>query len=532
MRGTNTTYVLLLGVAGIVGLTGSAERNDVPTERRHHLSADTPVPDEVISRAVTLVNEGGDLPVLHEVTARAVTVVNEAGELPAPEEAISRAVTVVNEAGELPAPGEAISRAVTVFSCQSTEPDCNDNGLADTCDIDAGHSQDCNGNGVPDECDIAKETSQDCNLNGIPDECVGCEDGCECGNSDFCDGVEICDPVLGCQPSPPVDCDDGVGCTIDSCNESTDSCDNDPNDAPCDNGQFCDGSEWCHPAEDCQPGTDPCSGLICDEEHDYCPGPPELPSDVKHQASKHRYLSVDTSVNALIDMALKVEIVSMRRCSGDPSRACTGDDDCEAAVAGSGTCVEHADVGTAGPWWVQAPQQEPLGCIPGPCGDEDWFASVDSTLYFDTWTLETLHVGDCEIIPVATYEIRACAPPDGVVCSDPLTIGTIEQPFVSPGFRGNYGDVAGAVEPVTESFAAPDGVTNVIDVSAYILTKQNYGTANKPQTHPTWVDLHGLGDGNPPQYILNISDMGQILKAFAGDAWTDDQGNVNPGECP
>ena len=92
--------------------------------------------------------------------------------------------------------------------------------------------------------------------------------------------------------------------------------------------------------------------------------------------------------------------------------------------------------------------------------------------------------------------------------------------------------MAGAVDAVTEEFAPPDAFTNVVDVSAYILTKQNYGTANKPQTHPTWVDLHGLGDGNPPQYILNVSDLGQILKAFAGGAWTDDPGNLNPGQCP
>jgi hypothetical protein len=157
---------------------------------------------------------------------------------------------------------------------------------------------------------------------------------------------------------------------------------------------------------------------------------------------------------------------------------------------------------------------------------------LDSIPYFDTWTLNTLHIGDCAIIPVASYEIRACAPPDGTVCGEPFTIGTIEQPFVSPGFRGNYGDAVGPVDAITEEFAPPDGFTNVIDVSAYILTKQNYGTADKPQTHPTWVDLHGLGDGNPPQYIINVSDLGQILKAFAGDAWTDDPGNMNPGQCP
>lgn len=78
----------------------------------------------------------------------------------------------------------------------------------------------------------------------------------------------------------------------------------------------------------------------------------------------------------------------------------------------------------------------------------------------------------------------------------------------------------------------PDGFTNFIDVSAYANAKQNYGTPNKPQTHPTWVDLHGLGDGQPPQYILNVSDLGQVRKAFAGDACTDDPGNRNPGERP
>jgi hypothetical protein len=222
----------------------------------------------------------------------------------------------------------------------------------------------------------------------------------------------------------------------------------------------------------------------------------------------------------------------MRRCEGDLSRACSGDADCEPAVPGTGICVQHPDVGTAGPWWVQSPEQEPLGCLPGPCGDEDWFARVGAAPYFDTWSLLTLHVGDCEMIPVATYEVRACSAPDGAVCSDPLTIGTIAQPFVAPGFRGNYGDVVGPVDGVTGDFTPPDNVTNVVDVSGYTLTKQNYGTPNKPQTHPTWVDLHGLGAGQPPQYILNVSDLGQVLKAFAGGSWTDDPGNLTPGQCP
>jgi hypothetical protein len=47
----------------------------------------------------------------------------------------------------------------------SCDPDCNCNGTPDACETD------CNGNTVPDDCDIAENTSDDCQPNGIPDEC-------------------------------------------------------------------------------------------------------------------------------------------------------------------------------------------------------------------------------------------------------------------------------------------------------------------------------------------------------------------------
>ena len=49
-------------------------------------------------------------------------------------------------------------------------PDCNDNAVPDSCDIEEGEP-DCNGNDVPDVCDIADGDSLDLNANGIPDEC-------------------------------------------------------------------------------------------------------------------------------------------------------------------------------------------------------------------------------------------------------------------------------------------------------------------------------------------------------------------------
>lgn len=52
--------------------------------------------------------------------------------------------------------------------------DCNNNGIADFCEIAMGDVPDCNGNGVPDSCDIASGFSNDCNNDGIPDECAAC----------------------------------------------------------------------------------------------------------------------------------------------------------------------------------------------------------------------------------------------------------------------------------------------------------------------------------------------------------------------
>jgi len=217
--------------------------------------------------------------------------------------------------------------------------------------------------------------------------------------------------------------------------------------------------------------------------------------------------------------------------AGDLERACVEDNDCNFGT--NGPCAEHPDVGSI--WWVQAPQEEPLGCLPGPCGRTDQFARVDASPHFQVWELTTLHVGDCEIVPVATYQIRACNPPDTADCGDSLMIGTVRQSLVAPTFRGNFGDVAGAV--LGTEFSPPDGFTNVNDISAYVLTRQNYGTANTPQAHPTWVDLHGLGtapppNGNPPQYILNISDLTLIVKALQGNKWTDGPREPQPRKLP
>ncbi|MFQ5422479.1 MAG: dockerin type I domain-containing protein [Phycisphaerae bacterium] len=91
-----------------------------------------------------------------------------------------------------------------------------------------------------------------------------CFSDADCDDGLICNGIETC--VGGvCQPGTPPDCSDGVPCTIDLCNEATGLCDHVPDDAACDNGVFCDGIETCDPLSGCQPGTpvDCDDGLAC-----------------------------------------------------------------------------------------------------------------------------------------------------------------------------------------------------------------------------------------------------------------------------
>ncbi len=101
-----------------------------------------------------------------------------------------------------------------------------------------------------------------------------------CDDGLFCNGTETCDSSSGeavCSGTAPV-CGDGVACTADSCNETTNQCDNIANNATCDDGVYCNGAETCDPTNGCQAGTAvtcsddgfTCSAEACDESTDSC----------------------------------------------------------------------------------------------------------------------------------------------------------------------------------------------------------------------------------------------------------------------
>ncbi len=142
---------------------------------------------------------------------------------------------------------------------------CND-GLfctgAETCNATLG----CQAGGDPCPGQICDEGT---------DTCANCIVDGDCSDGLFCNGTETCN-AGSCQAGTPVNCDDGIACTSDSCNEGTDSCNNTPNNAACDDGLFCNGAETCNVTLGCQAGSDPCGGAGCDEGNDVCLGGPEI----------------------------------------------------------------------------------------------------------------------------------------------------------------------------------------------------------------------------------------------------------------
>jgi hypothetical protein len=167
-------------------------------------------------------------------------------------------------------------------ACVNTPNDANcDDGEfcngAETCDA----LLDCQAGTPPDVDDGVGCTDDSCDE--VNDVVVNTPNDANCDDGLFCNGAETCDATLDCQPGTPPDVDDGVGCTVDSCDEVNDVVVNEPNDGLCpDDGLFCTGTEFCDPVNDCQSTGDPCAeGETCNEEIDVCEAPPaEVDLDV------------------------------------------------------------------------------------------------------------------------------------------------------------------------------------------------------------------------------------------------------------
>ncbi len=162
-------------------------------------------------------------------------------------------------------PGVPDSFEFTTWGPTLETIDCNDNGIADTCDVscdglgcefpNCGTSSDCNNNKIPDEVPC----EDDCNENGIPDICdLDWETGAICvgcagpsGTGEDCNGNFVpdeCDPDCDddgtpddCELVPDTDGDGVIDCD-DLCPLTTP-----PGFCECDSRCCCNAGQICFP---------------------------------------------------------------------------------------------------------------------------------------------------------------------------------------------------------------------------------------------------------------------------------------------
>ncbi len=117
--------------------------------------------------------------------------------------------------------------------------------------------------------------------NEATDACTYSPQHTACNDGLYCNGTEQCS-LLGCTAGTPIVCNDGISCTVDSCNEATDSCAYSPQNTLCSNGLYCDGVETCSASLGCVAGTAPCTGGTCQESTDTCSSAPSCTDGVKN----------------------------------------------------------------------------------------------------------------------------------------------------------------------------------------------------------------------------------------------------------
>lgn len=102
-----------------------------------------------------------------------------------------------------------------------------------------------------------------CTFDECDEELARCRfspDDSACQNTLYCDGVERCFTKLGCGAGVPVGCSDPTPCTIDACDEVTDACVHLPRDADQDG----DIDGHCSGGKDCDDGDPSVSSLLAE----------------------------------------------------------------------------------------------------------------------------------------------------------------------------------------------------------------------------------------------------------------------------
>lgn len=159
---------------------------------------------------------------------------------------------------------------------------------------------------------------------------IPCDSDGDCDDGAFCNGIEACFSGA-CVAGLPVDCDDSIACTTDSCGEETRSCVHTPPDADGDG----------HGDTSCVGGDGNPLGDDCDDEDGTrFPGNTEVCDSHDEDCDPATFGSQDLDIDGFIDSACCNGSMCGNDCDDErdsihpiQNEVCNGlDDDCDGTV--------------------------------------------------------------------------------------------------------------------------------------------------------------------------------------------------------
>ena len=250
------------------------------------------------------------------------------------------------------------------------------------------------------------------------DDCIGetCSADSGCSDGLYCNGMEKCSG--GQCLAGHLDCDDGISCTVDSCSEDSDSCQNVPD------SETCPADEICDPLQGCK--IKPCAeDGECDDGF-HCNG---LEECVAGKCVGGLPVICDDRVDCTADRCDE----GARGCIHTPDHeACIDDLYCNG--------VESCDANTGCVTGASIVCRDNVGCTADTCNEELDACQYEPKDENCTSTEICDPLQDCVPRPECQTDDDC---PGGMVCRNEKCIQIIEEPAPLDGDDGGMGDDGG-----------------------------------------------------------------------------------------